>query len=245
MYLKKTLPLPSPADPLQAAVVRVDKNNRVHFVPALFGATAGEVIIYSPNNGLFAAIVTRHSFADTAGHWAEGDIQLLANKRIIQGVSQASFSPDTVLTRAELTAMLVRSLGWMESGAVRSFADVPSGAWYAAAVSTAQEAGLITGYEDGTFRPNAGLTHEQLAAVIARALSFAGKAPEISGLTPEALGGTAGLTTWAVQPVSMLLEAGILKHYEAADFSPKAPVTRAESAVMLTRMLQYLKFIDS
>lgn len=245
VYLNKTLPLTSPADPLQAAVVRVDQNNRVHFAPARFGATAGEAVIQSPYNGLFAAIVTRRSFADTAGHWAEEDIQLLANKWIIQGVSRASFSPDTVLTRAELTALLVRSLGWMESGAVRSFADVPSGAWYAAAVSTAQEAGLITGYGDSTFRPNAGLTHEQLAAVIARTLSFAGKSSHINGLPPEALAGTASLAPWAVQPVSMLLEAGLLEHSEAADFSPEAPVTRAESAVMLTRMLKYMKFTDS
>lgn len=42
----------------------------------------------------------------------------------------------------------------------------------------------------------------------------------------------------------MLLEAGLLKYSEAVDFSSKAPVTRAESAVMLTRMLKYLKFID-
>lgn len=245
IYLNKTLPLPSPADPLPAAVVRVDQNNRVHFAPALFSATTGEAIIHSPQNGLFAAIAPRRSFTDTAGHWAEEDIQLLANKWIIQGVSGASFSPDTVLTRAELTALLVRSLGWMESGAARSFVDVPSGTWYAAAVTTAQEAGLMTGYEDGTFRPNAGLTHEQLAAVIARALSLAGKAPQINGITPEALDGTSALAPWAVQPASMLLEAGLLKHSEAAGFSPKAPVTRAEGAVMLTRMLQYLKFIDS
>lgn len=246
MYFNKTLPLPSPADPLQAAVIRVDQNNSIHVVPALLGRTAGEAIIHSPHNGLFAAMVTRRSFADTAGHWAEEDIKLLANKWIIQGVSQASFSPDTVLTRAELTALLVRSLGLMESGSVRSFADVPSGAWYGAAVSTAQEAGLLTGYEDGTFRPNARLTHEQLAVVIARALSFAGKTPQINGITPEALDGTSGLAPWAAQPVSMLLEAGLLEqHSKAAGFSPKTPVTRAESAVILTRMLQYLKFLDS
>lgn len=243
-YLGKTLPLPAPADPLRSAVVWVDRGNKVHFVPAVFGTKTAEAAIHSPRNGMFAAVQSRHTFADTSGHEAEADIQLIANKWIMQGVSQTSFAPDASLTRAELAALLVRALGWMEPEHGRSFADVSLDSWYTPSVTAAHSLGLLTGYEDGSFRPNAQLTHEQLAAVISRALALAGKAPQTNGLPPDAFADADTIAPWAAEPVAMLLEAGLLQSSESANFSPKAPVTRAESAVILRRMLQYLQFIN-
>lgn len=243
-YLGKTLPLPAPADPLRSAVVWIDRGNKVHFVPAVFGTNAAEAVIHSPRNVMFAAVQSQHTFADTNGHGAEADIQLMANKWIVQGVSQTSFSPDTSLTRAELAALLVRALGGMESGNGRTFADVSLDSWYTPSVTAAHLSGLLTGYEDGSFRPDAQLTHEQLAAVIARTLGLAGKAPQTNGLSPNAFADADSIASWAAEPVAILLEAGLLQGSETVNFSPKAPVTRAESAVILRRMLQYLQFID-
>lgn len=242
-YLGKTLPLPAPADPLRSAVVWVDRGNKVHFVPAVFGINA-DAVIHSPRNGMFAAVQSRHTFADTSGHGAEADIQLMANKWIMQGVSQTSFAPDASLTRAELAALLVRALGGMEPENGRSFADVSLDSWYTPSVTAAHSLGLLTGYEDGSFRPNAQLTHEQLAAVISRALALAGKAPQTNGLPPHAFADADTIAPWAAEPVAILLEAGLLQSSESVNFSPKAPVTRAESVVILRRMLQYLQFIN-
>jgi hypothetical protein len=247
MYMKKTIALPAPADPAQSAVVWVDSHNGIHFAPAVFHEAPDEAVMYSLQNGLFAAISSLHAFVDLNGHWAKDDIELMANKWIVRGESGTSFSPDTPVTRAELAVLLVRSLGLIESesGADSSFADVSPKAWYAGAVRTARAAGFITGYDDGTFRPDALITREQLAVIIARALSFTGKTLQTDKAALEALSDADAIAARADDSVAKLLESGLIQGSVAAGFSPKEPATRAESTVILKWILQYLEFINS
>ena len=70
--------------------------------------------------------------------------------------------------------MLVRALGLTPTAGASSFTDVSDSAWYASSVATAVEAGLINGFEDGSFRPAANITREQIAVMIVKAINFAG-----------------------------------------------------------------------
>jgi len=245
-YWKKTIALPASSDPVKSTVVWVDGQGGIHFTPSVFHNAPSEVTIFSQQNSLFAVISSQHTFEDIAGHWAKDEIELMANKWIVQGRSDGSFYPDARMTRAELAALLVRSLGLTESGAKGSpFADVSPDAWYAGAVRTALERGFFTGGHDGMFRPDAWITREELAVVVARALSFDARVAQSNPAALEAFSDASTISAWAAEPVAKLAESGLLQGTAAASFSPREHATRAETAVMLKRMLQYLKFINS
>ncbi|MCA1295218.1 S-layer homology domain-containing protein [Paenibacillus sp. alder61] len=246
-YWNKTIALPASADPVKSTVVWVDGQGGMHFTPSVFHNDPSEATIYSQQYGLFAVISSQHTFEDIAGHWAKDEIELMANKWIVQGRSDGFFSPDAHMTRAELAALLVRSLGLTDSVAKKGspFADISPDAWYAGAVRTALERGLFTGDHDGMFRPDAWITREELAVVVARALSFNARAPQPNSAALGAFSDANTISAWAAEPVAKLTESGLLQGTSAACFSPRKYATRAESAVMLKRMLQYLKFINS
>lgn len=88
--------------------------------------------------------------------------------KFINGIGNGLFAPEAPLTRAELAAMLSRLT--IDSGGDSSptFTDVPSDAWYAEAAGLMQELGLMTGYEDGSFRPENNITVNEFKSIAAR-----------------------------------------------------------------------------
>ncbi|MFC3343048.1 immunoglobulin-like domain-containing protein [Paenibacillus abyssi] len=245
-FVVRTLSLDSALDPDKSTAVWADANNELHFIPSVFSNSGGLTMatIYSPHNSTYTVIRSDKTFADLKGHWAQADIELLANKHIVYGSTADTFAPDTEITRAQFAALLVRSLGLAEDKAGNPFTDVKTGDWFAGAVETAQKAGLISGYKDGTFRPNTPITREQMVSIIARALKFVGKVPQVEALTLERFADAFSIADWAKEASSQLLAVHIIHGTADTRFAPKEYATRAQSAVMLKRMLQYLKFIN-
>ena len=163
----------------------------MQFVPSIVSGdeTSAIVMIMRPGNSMYTVVKNNKTFADLTGHWAKDDIELLASKLVIKGTSETSFSPDMKITRAEFATLLVRSLGLTEDKLANHFSDVSLPAWYSGAVGSAVKAGLIEGYTDGTFRPSAYITREQMAAMTAKAMAFTGKSPaadlEFAGCFPR------------------------------------------------------------
>ncbi|WP_052770234.1 S-layer homology domain-containing protein [Paenibacillus sp. IHB B 3415] len=245
LYTRRVLPLASPADPKTTTVVWVDNDQEFHFVPAVFATDgrAGRAIVYTPLNRAYAVVTSGHFFADLAGHWAQADIELLANKLIVDGASGASFAPEQQVTRGEAAALLVRSLGLHDNTSASPFADIPAEAWYAESIGMIQAAGIMDGFGKNVFRPEDFITREQLAVVMARALNFSGKLPQLSGI--EVFTDRNSISAWASESVAILSQAGLIQGIPSGDFKPKEPATRAESAVMIRRLLQYLQWINS
>jgi hypothetical protein len=123
----------------------VPGSNEFKFVPTFFEQKDGQWLAVMKRQGasIYTVIDRPVSFLDVKGHWSAGDVELLASKLIIQGRSEEAFEPDATITRAEIAALLVRSLGLNESNEKGPFPDV--GGWYETAVSTAYQAGLISG----------------------------------------------------------------------------------------------------
>ncbi|WP_158289508.1 S-layer homology domain-containing protein [Paenibacillus flagellatus] len=247
IYTERTIALDASADPGRSTVVWVDAAGRLHFVPSVFETENGETVatFYAPHNSLYTAIRSDRTFADVKGHWAREEIELLASKLVVQGMSADAFAPDRTISRAEFAAMLVRALGLVEKPGESAYSDVrPEADWYAGAVGAASEAGWIEGYEDGTFRPDALITREQLAAMLARAIRYAGELPQADVSALERFSDHADAADWAKQPAAQLLTAGLIQGVTETTFAPQEPATRAQSAVLLKRMLHALKFID-
>jgi hypothetical protein len=93
----------------------------------------------------------------------------------VQGYSDGTFRPNAPVTRAQAAKMLVTGKGWsLYSPPWSSFTDVPPTHWAYAYVHTALSHGIVAGYADGTFRPDAGVTRAQLAKMVALTAQSAG-----------------------------------------------------------------------
>ncbi len=187
----------------------------------------------------YTVMAYRKRFTDTASHWAYADVDVMASKHVVKGVSATAFNPDGKVTRAEFAAMVVRALGLPEAPDAATFSDVPAGAWYAGVVGAAAKAGVVTGMGDGTFRPNDRISREQMAVMVARALKAAGKSvsPERVSAILAGFSDRGRISAWAREGVAAAADAGVVKGLPNGSFAPKAEATRAEAAAMLKRYL--------
>ncbi|WP_201319225.1 S-layer homology domain-containing protein [Paenibacillus sp. EPM92] len=251
IYVERTVTLPGQVNSDRSTAVSYDPvTGRLNFAPSTFTSLSDEqtqVNIRSPHDTVYTVISSEKTFKDISGHWAKKEIETLASKLIVDGTDAELYSPDTPLTRAQFTALLVRSLGIKEAGYSSRFTDVSTSDWHSGSVEAAVSAGLIEGYEDGTFRPDEPIQREQLAVMIARASRFAGRtlpATTIAEGKWDQLEDRSGVSLWAVQSVKQSLQADLLEGVQDKRFEPKEKATRAQAAVILKRLLTYLKFID-
>ncbi len=242
-YMERTFSMNAVADPNRSTVIRVDDAGKLHYVPSVFERETAT--LYSAHNGIYTAVRSNRTFEDIRGHWAQDDIERMANKLIVNGSADGRLDPNRTVTRAEFVAMLARALELADKPQRASYSDVaPNEAWYAGAVGAASAAGLIEGYADGSFRPDAGVTREQAAVMLGRAVRYAGELPQQDASVLERFSDHAEVSGWAKGPAAELLAAGLIEGIGNAAFAPQAFATRAQSAALLHRMLHYLNFIN-
>jgi len=180
------------------------------------------------------------TFSDIQGHWAQRDIEIMAARHIAAGVTANEFNPEGQVTRAEFTAFLLRTLGINEdSSATNQFADIQPGDWYYGAVVTATKTGLIAGYEDGSFRPEQAISRQEMAAMLVRALAYAGREVDVTGRVDDILSrfsDASSIAGWARTSAAVAVESGLIAGRTATTFAPLGNATRAETVVMLRRL---------
>lgn len=251
-YVTRTFVLTSTVDGSIATAVRIDPvTGEMYFVPAIFSTANGqtEVKMMRQGNSIYSVVESKpRTFTDIQGHWAKADIELLTAKLIVKGTDADRFMPDQSITRAEFAALLVRSLGIAEEKTNRMpFEDIPSGSWFAGSVAAAASKGLVDGVDDKHFSPNESITREQMALMIARALSMTGKKEAGADQNGTALSRFADrdkVSSWAQAAVSRVLQANLMNGTAADTFAPADKASRAQVAVILKRMLQHVGFIN-
>ncbi|MFX3632385.1 MAG: glycerophosphodiester phosphodiesterase family protein [Candidatus Pristimantibacillus sp.] len=249
-YVSQNLVLNRAVNPSRATGVQfIPETNQLRFVPTLFftkdGITTAE--IKRNGNGIYTVIENNKSFADMTQHWARTDVELLANKLVVTGVSKDRFDGDRNISRAEFATLLVRALGMDAAIASTSFSDIEAAAWYAEDVATAASAGLISGYKDGTFRPNEEITREELAAMIIRALTYIGidmtvSAEEQGNLLNKFKDSSS--IVWAKAEMAAAINGGLMNGVTSDTLGSSEHATRAQAAVMLKRFLSMAGFIN-
>ncbi|MCP1308102.1 OmpL47-type beta-barrel domain-containing protein [Paenibacillus tyrfis] len=180
--------------------------------------------------------VAKVRFTDMSGHWAESSVSEASGCGIVDGFDDGMFRPNDPVTRVQFIAMLVRAKGFDKSGstapASAAFADqeaIPS--WAAEAVSVAAQRGIVNGYEDGSFRPDAQVTRAEMIAMVARASNLqAGPEAELSMFADAA-----DIPVWAKGYVAAARQHGFVQGRENGRFAPQEHTTRAEAAVLLLR----------
>lgn len=191
---------------------------------------------------IFGVLTANAAFVDTNDHWAKKEIESLASKLITSGKTDSTFAPEQKLTRAEFAVLLVRALQIPLQEYEGKFADVPaSKEWSARQIEAANRAGIVFGKENGRFDPDEDITREQIAAMMIRALN---------AQNPDLLNGLQGTKTfkdtkrindYAKEAVSQAAELELIYGRSNGKFDPKKPTTRAETAVVLYRLLDKMK----
>lgn len=197
----------------------------VHAVGTVVQIDNGEETLPEPAVGL----------NDIAGHWAEEDILKAVALGWVEGYGDGTFRPQNEVTRAEFTAMLVRAQGLpTEDGAPLPFADndaIP--AWAKPYVSAATGAGLLTGYEDQTFRADNRLTRAEMATIVIRSSGL----PVAPEAVPE-FADAADIPAWAHPYIAAGAEAGLIAGRGNNRFVAHEHTTRAEAVKIILNLLE-------
>lgn len=248
-YVSRTINLPKAANPATMVGVVQNVDGTLSPVPTQFKTENGKsfAVIKRKTNSVYTVIENKKAFADVNGHWAKEDINTLGSKLILSGINETTFAPENKVTRAQFASIIVKALGLGPQVGKTPFSDVKAGDWYAGAVNAAVGAGIVKGYSDGTFKPNAYVTREEVAAMSAQALKVAGV--DIS-LTPaetkqylDQLKDGVKINTWAKSFVAVGVKNGIIRGNNNGTFAPENNCTRAETAVMIKKMLSKANFI--
>lgn len=107
------------------------------------------------------------AFSDISEHWAKGYISAAADKGIVNGYGDDTFRPDNHITRAEFAKIIAKMLGSASQNTKAEFTDVV-GHWAEPYIALLTEKGIITGYPDGSFKPDAPITRAEAVAIINR-----------------------------------------------------------------------------
>lgn len=202
------------------------------------------VTFYTVEPGRYCIMAYQKTFADIAGHWAQPELELMASRHVFKGLAPDVAGPDLTVTRAQFATMLARALDIEAEPDANPFADVPDDAWFSGAVSGAVKAGLISGYEDGTFKPDEEISRTEMAAILARALRVFGERPSPSTAEAEALlagfADGAQVASWARRDMAAAVEAGLIKGMDGNRLEPLGTATRAQAAVTIARLMDCL-----
>lgn len=210
---------------------KVDKNKKV-------------VTFATPHLSEYALMEYHKTFGDIRGSFAKADVEYLASRYIIYGVTDTKFDPLGKITRAQFCALVARALNLSPPQNAPSFKDVSGSYWAAKEIRAAAAKGIVKGYTDGTFKPDQFINREQLAAMVARALVYSrggtlptpDQAQTILARFQDRNRITAGL----LQEAALAADKGIVLGTGDQRFDPFGTATREQAAAMLARMFRQL-----
>lgn len=171
------------------------------------------------------------AFSDTASHWGGSAIAKAVKLGIINGYEDHSFKPDAPVTRAEFASMIGRGFG-LTPGTVSAFKDTDSN-WASGYISALTDKGIVTGYADGSFKPNAKISRAEMVAIIGRVL-------DLDTLASNSSAGFKDVSSdnWAAAVIGKASAAGLVEGLAGSVFAPESNATRVESVTLIIRALE-------
>ncbi|MFP4976883.1 GH32 C-terminal domain-containing protein [Paenibacillus sp. CN-4] len=188
----------------------------------------------------YAILTYDKSFEDFhASYWAHDVIKRMAAKQIVLGVSEAAFAPMQKVSRAEFASLITRTLD-ITGANFTICKDVAPTKWYASSIAAAYEAGIVTGRSTDTFSPEDTLSREEMASMIYKAYLFHTGQEDVVNRRQSNFKDDATISGWAADAVAALKELGLVKGRGNQLFMPHETVNRAESAQIISLLLDVL-----
>lgn len=169
-------------------------------------------------------------FSDVdAEHLFYKEMMYLKNERIISGFDDGTFRPNERVTRANVAVMIGKSLDLNGSKRATAFKDVPSSHQASGYIASAVDKGMISGYSDGTFRPNEIVSRGQMAIFLAKAFDLKTEAVvPFTDISPTMAG---------YSYIQKIIAAHLTAGYSDQTYRPNQKVTRSQFAAFLARGL--------
>ncbi|CAK4868614.1 unnamed protein product [Aphanomyces euteiches] len=244
-YVERTIAIPDGVDPNKITTgIVVDPDGTVRHVPTRITVMDGKyyAVINSLTNSTYSVVWHPLEFSDVATHWAKNAINDMGSRTVVEGAGNGLYNPDQDITRAEFASIVVRGLGLKLENGATPFSDVKASDWYSSVISTAYAYYLISGFEDGTFRPNDKITREEAMVIIAKAMAITGLKTKLTtqsvNATLRPFGDAAAVSAWAQSSVADNVQAGIVSGRSSTELAPKDYITRAEVATIIQKLLQ-------
>ena len=169
--------------------------------------------------------------------WFYYDVRYVCENGLMNGTSRNRFSPYGTATRGMLVTILYRMENEPRCFGSAAFSDVKPGAYYEKAVVWASQNNIVSGYTDGTFRPDAPVTREQLASILYRYTLYRGQDVSAAGTTSfTGYGDAQTVSNYALPAMRWACGTGILQGANGK-LNPSGLATRAQLAAMLHRYL--------
>ena len=174
-------------------------------------------------------------YTDIAGYaWAKTAISTLAEKEIMGGIGNGLFAPQQNLTREQAAKLIVLAFDLESTMKTNKFGDCNIDEWYYPYVTAASANGIVKGITRTEFGVGSFITRQDMAVMLDRALMLKGLA---SGSAAHGLTDMDSVDDYAKDSVTTLAAMGIINGMEDGSFCPHNLITRAEAAVMLSRIL--------
>jgi parallel beta-helix repeat protein len=174
------------------------------------------------------------SFSDISGHWAEDFIRGLASQGLIRGFIDGTFRPNALITRAEYAALLSSTFNPLPERTPVTFDDVPNSFWAAAVIQRAYRGKWLSGYGDGSFRPQDNLLRLHILLSLVSGLGLdAGDRQLLNIYTDKDR-----IPNYALDAVAAATEAELVVNYpQLRELNPNQPATRGDVAAMMVQAL--------
>ncbi|MDT9720220.1 S-layer homology domain-containing protein [Paenibacillus sp. ClWae2A] len=167
---------------------------------------------------------------DTTTHWAGSTVTTFVKLGVVTGYADGSFHPNASITRAEFATLIAKVFD-LSSNQGNTISDV-SGHWAESSIRSLQSKGVLSGYPDGTFRPNQEIKRSEIIAIISRIMDLSkvptAEAPAFSDLEQ----------TWNKDQLQQAAAAGIIQGDRNGEFHPSNSASRAEALTIILRVLQ-------
>ena len=189
----------------------------------------GKIVAELEHFSYYAVVERDVELSDISGHWAKDYIYSMACKDIVCGYQDGSFRPEKSVTRAEFAKLMVEEMELEMESPSKRFSD-SNGHWAEGFIETAYKNGIISGYEDGTVRPNEKITRAEMAVMISRAISEDATGKSVKFKDGEII------PNWAKSGVEKAAKLGLMKGDPNMNFNPESSTTRAQAATVIYRL---------
>ncbi len=182
------------------------------------------------------------TFKDIDNHWGKDTIIEMYQANIIDGLNADTFGPNDTITRAQFIKLVVAAMGLDITEAYSAkYTDVAATEWFAPYVQAAEKAALIDANmtADNKLLPNQKITREEMASLVVAAAKA--KSVDFAGGNTDEFTDKADIAAWANDYVAGAVKLEIVSGMGDGTFAPKADATRAQGAVMISRLLKKIK----
>ncbi len=170
----------------------------------------------------------------TSVPWAADAINSLAKIGVVTGTAPNTFEPNRNVAREEFAAFVYRGFGFDEVSATAQFGDVAANEWYYKCITQLASLGVISGTGNEIFGVGDNITRQDMAVIIYRAAKTAGINLDAA---PCSFADSADIADYALEAIGALTAAGIINGVGGNAFNPNGSATRAEAAVIISRII--------